>query len=461
MRLLSLPLAVLAILLPGAGLAAPRAAPAAKPAAQSAAKPAKTANPATALAKGAYATVADAERAMIESDLAWTGDYNGVIGAEFGDRAVAAVKAFQKRNGGKETGVLNPDERAKLAEAARARQERAGFRIVDDTETGARLGIPTRIVSPAGKSKTGSHWESVHGEVQVETFAETGTTLAAAFERQKREPAGRQTETSALRPDSFVISGMQNLKKFYVRGEARDNEVRGIAVLYNQAQEGTMDRIAVATARAFVGFPVQTAGSAQRRKVEYGTGIVVSASGDIVTDAGLLADCTVIVVPGLGNAERIAEDRGAALVRANGTRDLSPVAFAVSPGAASAASDVTLVGIADPQAQDGGREVSTVRGRIVANGALDQVPAAGFAGAAVIDRDGNLAGMVDLRPTGSSAPANGTTGAPPASSSGGAVIVPAQVLAGFLAAQKIAPAAGHGGIEGAKAGVVRVVCVRK
>jgi len=90
---------------------------------------ARLARPAPAPAKGVYAAMTDAERAAIESELIWTGDYNGVVGAEFGDRAVAAVKEFQKRNGGKETGILNPDERAKLAQAAKARQQQAGLSV--------------------------------------------------------------------------------------------------------------------------------------------------------------------------------------------------------------------------------------------------------------------------------------------------------------------------------------------
>ena len=68
----------------------------------------------------------------IQSDLVWTGDYNGLVNGEFAERAVAAVKAFQKRNGGKETGVLNQPERAALAAAAKPKQEAVGWRMVED-----------------------------------------------------------------------------------------------------------------------------------------------------------------------------------------------------------------------------------------------------------------------------------------------------------------------------------------
>ena len=416
--------------------------------------PTAHASPAPAPAKGVYAAMTDAERFAIQSDLIWTGDYNGVVGAEFGDRAVAAVQAFQKRNGGKDTGILNPDERVKLAQAAKARQELAGWRMVDDAATGARLGIPQKLAPQTGQAKAGSRWQSGHGEVQIETFraAAPGATLAGVFEEQKKEPAGRKIEYNVLRPDFFVISGLQGLKKFYVRGQARDNEVRGITILYDQAMEGTVDRIAVAMSSAFVPFPAQAAvaGPPPPRKVEYGTGLVVSAVGDIITDGAFLTGCDFIVVPGFGYAERIAEDKETtlALLRLNGARDLAPIAITDGrvPGG-----DVTLVGIADPQAQNGGNAVSTARGRVVASGsaaAIDPIPAAGFTGAPAIDRDGRVTGLVGVRPAAATTVVS-------------AQLVPAQAIVKFLDTQKVAQTASRTGIDGVKAAAVRVICVRK
>src|SRR5262249_23760680 len=161
------------------------------------------------------------------------------------------------RNGGKETGILNPEERAKLAQAARARQEQSGWRVVDDAATGARLGIPQKLAPQADKSGSGSRWQAVHGEGQGSTVPRhrPGPTLAAVFERQRKEPAERRVEYNVLRGDFFVLSGLQGLKKFYVRGQVRDNEVRGLTILYDQALEGTWDRIAVAMSSGFAAFP--------------------------------------------------------------------------------------------------------------------------------------------------------------------------------------------------------------
>ena len=434
-------------------------------------KAAKPDKAATSPTKGASSGMTEAERNALQSDLIWTGDYNGVVGAEFGDRAVAAIKAYQKRNGGKDTGVLTADERTKLAQAAKARQEQVGWRVVEDTGTGARLGIPTKLAPQSGQGKAGSRWQSGHGEVQIETFRVNapGTTLASVFEQQKKEPAERKVEYNVLRGDFFVISGLQGLKKFYVRAQLKENpegpakggDVRGLTIRYDQAMEGTMDRVAVAMSSAFAAFPAPLSGApAPRRKVEYGTGFIVSSAGDIVTDADLLTGCEFIVAPPFGYAERIAEDGGLALLRVNGARDLAPVALGGAGGSAGAAGEVTLIGIADPQSQNGGSAVSAARGRIVAAGggsAIEPAPAAGFAGSAMIDRDGNLAGIVGLHPTstgGGGAQAGATTGVQ-------AALVPTVAIAKFLNAQNIPAGTGRAGIEGAKAAAVRLICVRK
>jgi peptidoglycan hydrolase-like protein with peptidoglycan-binding domain len=433
---------------------------AALPALAQAPKPAKAPKAAPAApVPPAYAAVPVAERIAIQNDLIWVGAYNGTATPEFGPRAVAAVKAYQKDNGGKETGVLGAPERAALAAAAKARQEAVGWNMLNDAATGARLGLPLKLVPQAGPAKAGSRFASGRGEVQIETFriAEPDTTLAAVFEQQKKEPAGRQVDYNVLRPDFFVISGLQNLKKFYVRAHAKDGEVRGITILYDQAMEGIMDPVVVAMSSAFMPFPTGAlAGPVPRRKIEYATGIVVTAAGDIVTDREATEGCYVIAVGGLGNAERIADDKdaGLALLRVYGAPELHPLAFA---SGVPAAPDVTVVGVADPQAQGGGDAASNVRARL-GSGAdaarpIEPAPAWGFSGAAVLDAQGRLAGMVVLK-----APVV----AGPAPSGAQAAMVPGETIRRFLERANVAPvSSGATGLEAAKAAVVRVICARK
>jgi peptidoglycan hydrolase-like protein with peptidoglycan-binding domain len=403
-----------------------------------------------------------ADRVSIQSDLIWTGDYNGVTDGQFGDRSIAAVKAFQKRNGGKDTGVLTPQERDKLAAAAQPRADRVGWLILDDGATGVRIGLPAKLVPLASVGKLGSHWQSKRGEMQVDTFriAAKGTTLASVLEQQKKDPPGREVEYSVIKPDFFVISGLQKgVKKFYVRAHTNNDEVRGITILYDAAMVGIVEKVVVAMSSAFTPFPGAAIASEigrthERRKVEYATGIVVSPIGHILTDRPVVDGCQFIVVPGLGNADRIVEDNASnlALLRVYGART-APIAMASTSRADGA---VTLIGIADPQLQNGGSAVSKVQARQIASGpghTIAPTPVPGFDGAATIDGEGHLTGIVELKPQVDAGPAAGL-GAQP-------VVVPVETLRDFLAAHQITPWTGHADGDDATASVVRVICVRE
>ena len=136
--------------------------------------------------------MAQAERLAIQSDLAWVGQYNGAITGEVSERMVEAIKEFQKAGGGKPTGVLNPKERSVLAETARRRQDNAGWKIVTDPGTGARLGIPTKLVPQQTTDANGAKWSSPTGTIQIllSRRKEANPTTAKLAEREKKEPAG-------------------------------------------------------------------------------------------------------------------------------------------------------------------------------------------------------------------------------------------------------------------------------
>lgn len=439
---------------------------AAEPAKQAAPKKPEAAKQAPAKSKKAAAPKADkkaaldaitasynaiplAERLSIQNDLAWTGDYNGLVSGEFGERAITAVKAFQKRNGGKETGVLNPSERATLGAAARPKQNAVGWRVIDDGATGARIGVPSKLVPQATQVIGGTRWASSRAEYSVETFriAQPGTTLPAVFEKMKKEPAGRKADYSVLRPDFFVMSGLQNLKKFYVRAQIRGEEIRGFTVLYDQAMAGIMEPVVVAMSSAYAAFPGGAAAPPPRRKVEYASGVAVGP-GHILTNRDLLDGCYVVTIGGVGGADRVAEDKasGLVLLRVHGA-NLKPVALAGE----MQRGDVTLAGVADPAAQGGGSAVSTAKARVAETFALDPAPALGFDGAAALDAQGRLLGLAALK-----VPVVAGTAPGP-----GATLTPVEAIRGFLSAQNVAPASTGAGIEAAKASVVRVICVRK
>jgi peptidoglycan hydrolase-like protein with peptidoglycan-binding domain len=406
---------------------------------------------------GSYATMPLAERIGIQFDLAFAGHYNGLINGEFTERSMAAVRAFQKDNKFRETGVLAAPERASLASQSKAKQEQVGWRMVEDKATGAQVGLPTAQVPNSSRAKSGTRWASAQGQVQVESFRvrEPGATLATVFEQQKKEPSGRKLEQNVLRNDVFILSGTQGLKKFYVRAQVKDLEVRGMTILWDPATEGIMDPVVVVMSSAFAPFPgtgiAAQLGPPPRRKVDYGTGIVVSAAGHILADRQVVDGCNVIQISGHSDADLIADDAaaGLSLLRVYGASDLVPAAL-VHDGARGP--DLTLVGIADPQAQGGGRAVSTVTARL--NGeTLQPVPQLGFAGAAALDGQGRVLGIVALK-----TPVVASTGAAPLPQ---ATVVSIETIRKFLDAQMVAPATGRSGADAAKASLVRVICVRR
>jgi len=396
----------------------------------------------------ANAAIPEADRLAIQSDLAWLGDYAGTAGGDFDERTITAIKAFQKRNGGKETGVLNEQERALLAAAARAPEATVGWRVIDDPATGARFGLPSALVPRTALARNGSRWTSAHGQIEVETFRLHEAALPALFDDEKKTPRHRTVEYSALKPDSFVMSGTQGLKKFIVRVQSSGGELRGITILYDQATEGIMAPVAIAMADTFQGFPDPNSGPPPgiRRGVEYGTAIVVSSRGHLIAAAQVMDQCQSITVAGLGHAERIAEDTTAdlALIRLYGAQGLAAAALA---GESSAAGELTLIGIADPLAQAGAGAVTRASAHLTVQG-VDPAPKLGFSGAAAIDPQGRFAGMVDLK----SPVVAGAGAVSPAT------LVPAETVCAFLAAQGITLAAGHAAMDQS---VVRVICVRK
>jgi peptidoglycan hydrolase-like protein with peptidoglycan-binding domain len=400
--------------------------------------------------------MAQAERLALQSDLAWVGEYNGAITGEVSDRMVNAIKEFQKLRGGKQTGVLNPQERVLLTETARRRQESVGWKTVTDGPTGARLGIPTKLVPQQSSDADGSKWSSPTGTVQIVLTRrkEAGPTAAKLAEREKKEPPGRTVDYTVVKPDFFVLSGLQGLKKFYLRGTFKGDEVRILTILYDQAMENTVEPVVIAMSSAFNPFPAsaQAGGPPPRRSVDYGTGVMVSEDGAILADRDVTEGCLAITIGGYGNADRVAEhkEHGLALLRIYGARGLKPLNLAGN----GAATNVELTGILDPQNQGGGAAVSSVTAAAAQAGgggdiALSPAPAIGFSGAAALDGDKQFAGIALLKPAAVAGPATATAQA---------VLVQPETVRGFLKTNGVDA---NGRSPDPRAAVVRVICVRK
>ena len=387
----------------------------------------------------------DAQRLAI-ADLIWLGGFDGLSAEECNGHAADAIRAFQRRSGSKDTGMLSDQDRASLAQAAAAHEAAVGWRLIDDTATGALLGVPEKILPRASSTRTGSRWTSAQGQIQIETFRMHDASLSALFDQEKKT-AQRYVGYSALNQNSFVMTGEQKLKYFVERAQSNGGEIRGVTISYDQATAGTIAAVAVAISDSFDGFPDVTGSvPARRRGVQYGTAVVVDSGGDLIAPEDVTEDCQAITVPGFGHADRIAEDKAneLALLRLYGAHDL---VAATLDGASGTPGVVTLYGIADPLAQGGGAAVSSAAAQANAQG-LDPMPKPGFSGAAALDAQGRFAGIVELK-----SPVVAGLGVAPQ-----ATLIPASAVRTFLQAQGITPANGHAAMEDS---IVRIICVRK
>jgi hypothetical protein len=260
--------------------------------------------------------------------------------------------------------VLNPQERGTLADTARKKQESVGWKIVTDPGTGVRLGIPDQTGAAAGQRRQRHQMDVADRHDPDSTGAAQGSRPRHGKARRAREEgAGRNIDYTVVKPDFFVLSGLQGLKKFYLRGTSRatrshphhplrpgDREYRGAG------RDRDVERVQRVSGRRAGGGPPP------RKTVEYGTGVVVSDDGAIIADRQITDGCLTVAIAGFGNADRVAEDKehDLALLRIYGARGLK--ALNLANAAAKTALDLT--GIADPQNQGGGAAVTGVKASV-------------------------------------------------------------------------------------------------
>ena len=345
-----------------------------------------------------------------------------------------------------------------MPDTAKKKQESVGWKIVTDPGTGVRLGIPTKLVPQQASDANGTKWTSPTGTIQIQLARrkEAGPVTAKLAEREKKEP-GRNIDYTVVKPDFFVLSGLQGLKKFYLRGTFKGDEVRILTILYDQATENTVEPVVIAMSSAFNAFPAaaQMAGPPPRKTVEYGTGLVVSDDGAIIADRQITDGCLTVAIAGFGNADRVAEDKehDLALLRIYGARGLK--ALNLANAATKTALDLT--GIADPQNQGGGAAVTSVKASVAQLGGGSDIALSPAAGARLFRR-GRARWRRQVRRHRAVEAGSGSGARKCRVPAAQAVLVTADTVRDFLKANGVNAA---GGSSDAKASVVRVICVRK
>jgi hypothetical protein len=223
-------------------IASAQTAPAATPSANEAAMAAQ---------KAAFLALPDATRKAAQGALVWLGLYVGVNGGDFGEHTRDAILAFQASLKAPADGALSAPELKALLAAAQNAREAAGFQIVSDPRTGARIGAPLKLFSALPGAR-------------LDFAPNDDADLGVLYTRLPTATPVRKIAYKAIKPDTFfVVSGQDGPVKFYTRFDknpAGTLPMRGFTFAYSASQIAALDRIAIAVANSFEPF-LESAGA--------------------------------------------------------------------------------------------------------------------------------------------------------------------------------------------------------
>ena len=203
----------------------------------------------------AFMGMPEATRKAAQEALVWLGFYVGVNDGDFGKRTRDAILAFQASVKAPADGALSAPELKALLAAAQKARDAAGFQVVSDPKSGARIGAPRKLLS----SRAGA---------RLDFAANADADLGALYARLSATTPARKIAYKVIKPDTFfVISGQDSATKFYTRFDKNataNPPVRGFTFAYPASQSATLDRVAIAIANSFEPFPESAAAPAAR-----------------------------------------------------------------------------------------------------------------------------------------------------------------------------------------------------
>ncbi|HEY1454683.1 MAG TPA: peptidoglycan-binding protein [Roseiarcus sp.] len=204
------------------------------------------ADAALAAQNAAFLALPEATRKAAQDALVWLGFYNGAVDGDFGKRTRDAILAFQASVKAPTDGALSAPELKALLSAAEKARDSVGFKVVADAKTGAKAGIPTKLIGGRNGAK-------------LDFSSSADADLGALYARLSAPTPSRRIAYKAIKPDSFfVVSGQDGTSTFYTRFDknaAASPPIRGFTFAYPAPQAAQLDRIALAVANSFEPFP--------------------------------------------------------------------------------------------------------------------------------------------------------------------------------------------------------------
>ena len=357
------------------------------------------------------------EKMDLQRYLQWAGYYNSTIDASFGRGTRRSMAAWQTDNGHEDTGVLTTAQREQLRAQYFAIFDGLGLEAHRDLEAGISIDLPKEIVAFDAYAAPLAHFKSQDASSSAHVFlisaAGNRGDLAAIYGVLPTLSIVPMNIEKSLNKDRFVITGAGTTTRAFITASHKGGEIKGFGLIWPNQNEEQFDRLVAHMRKSFDTFsgtldpslsvaindPETEFGVAIRKPAFVKSAVFVSDQGHAMTDTSDLEQCSALTIGGTYDAEIIARsETGAGLLSPKS--DFNPISYA-KLGNAVRKGDKTFLS----SYPYGGRlglasvtEATVAETTDLSGNAekfrLDLLAEPGDFGGAVLDRSGNLTGIL-------------------------------------------------------------------
>ena len=327
------------------------------------------------------------------------------------------MAAWQADNGHEGTGVLTTAQRSKLRAQYFAIFDGLGLETHRDLEAGISIDLPKEVVAFDAYAAPLAHFKSRDTSSPTHVFlisaAGNPSDLAALYRVLPTLSIVPMDVQKSLNKDRFEIRGAGSKTRAYITASHMGGEIKGFGLIWPNQNDEQFDRLVAHMLVSFESFsgtlhpslsvaindPETEFGVAIRKPAFVKSAVFVSDQGHAVTDTSDLELCDALIISGTHDAEIIARsETGAGLI--SPTSDLTPISYAklgypvrkgdkmflssYPYGGRLGLASLTETTIAETADLSGNTEKFR----------LDLLAEPGDFGGALLDRSGNLAGIL-------------------------------------------------------------------
>lgn len=262
-----------------------------------------------------FNSLTEVERRELQSALILTGDYTQIVDGVFGNGTVKALKSFQARNGDTATGVLSPSQLQVLRQHSAEEAEILGFKPFYDERAGFTISVPLKYLDPPRPIQGGNEWKASDGRFFMQTirYRKTDGSFAATYKDAISGKVIAGLKYRTFRPGFFIVSGLEGNARFYMRLHDDGDGAVGFLAFWPNGQDADLRRLVVAISNSIKLKDAENAtslvpdnemDSAPLEKIEQrplpdgpkkamqtGTGFFVAEAGYLLTNAHVVEGC--------------------------------------------------------------------------------------------------------------------------------------------------------------------------